>query len=332
VCSMYPEYARRASVARSVEMYATWLRYGGLATRSARAVESQVRCLLDVYRFIVAFNAQACANGEAAWHHQSDKARTGRVAVYDGNKHMLQLMDAAVFSMFDRATSIQDTMSAPNRRRKRSSPSSLPPCPSQEQKRLKTKSTETRDATESRHYSVSSRRDVVTMDKTLNVSSGRLADSDSDESTWPSSGSSDDGRFQETRQEVGILRRQHDGHSKVKSTFRPFRKRRPALRTTRNDYLSLLEHTVTTMSTQLAQIDRRLTEERISENQRMLVSVLRACRQSPSFGSAPVALAREMLARAGDNLEQIVSLVGQQQQKDGELLRRLLSSIAETSA
>jgi len=186
---------------------------------------------------------------------------------------------------------------------------------------MKTQAIEVHRVTESRHYRMSTRQTVVSVGRSDRSCSDAFTSSSSDSSEEEKDATEAHRRV--TRLLRGHLHQQEYGKSMVA---------KHTLASAHGDYLSLLEHTVTTMSTQLAQIDRRLTEERISENQRMLVSVLRACRQSPSFGSAPVALAREMLARAGDNLEQIVSLVGQQQQKDGELLRRLLSSIAETSA
>lgn len=296
-------------------LFAKYREYGGSRRRTKKAIANQARYLLEAYRFISAFNKRARRAGEQSWFHRSADERFAHERQFGGTLRVLRHMDKKMFVVMKGSRASR----SPSRRR-----------------RIKREDTEIHQVTERRHYRVSSGQAVVSVNEKRQIRSGRFIDSTATATLAtrrdaPSEPPHDVARLlrRHLREHNHISNEEGDEDDEVVIT-----KIRPATRQTRavvaaqasqNDYTSALEHAVTTMSTQLAELDRRLTEARINENERMLVRVLRACRQSS--GSVPTALVQEMLKRAGSNMLQVVDLANQQQEQDDELMQRLMSAL-----
>lgn len=292
-------------------LVAKYRELGGSRRRSKSAIASQARHLLEAYQFITAFNKQARRAGDKSWFHLSADGRFDHEEEFEGKSRVLRLMDKEMFVVIRGARM------------------------SSRRIRIKREATEIHQVTERRRYRVSSGEAVVSVNEKRRIRSGRYIDSTATSTlATRREGSSDP-----PPEVAQLLQRHLRGQSRrleeeeVGDNEAVITEVRPATHQTRavvaaqavqSDYVSALEHAVTTMSTQLAELDRRLTEARIDGNKRMLVRVLRACRQS---GSVPPALVQEMLKRAGSNMLQVVDLASQQQEQDDELLQRLTGAL-----
>lgn len=121
-----------------------------------------------------------------------------------------------------------------------------------------------------------------------------------------------------------LFQQMHNRDDDSNELSRPAKKRRA---TDEREYQAFLEQTVVTMSQQLGEMDRRLTEARIQQNQHVVFGVLDACRRSHTFGSSSSMLARELLAHTGTNALQIANVAKQQQERDINMLHRLVASL-----
>jgi hypothetical protein len=292
-------------------LVAKYREYGGSRRRSKSAIASQAKHLLEAYQFITAFNKQARREGDKSWFHLSADDRFDHEGEFEGKSRVLRLMDKDMFVVIRGARM------------------------SSRRRRIKREATEIHQVTERRHYRVSSGESVVSVNEKRRIRSGRYINS----TATATLATRREGSSEPPPEVTQLLQRHLRGQSHhledkededndaVITEVRPAGHQTRAMvaaQAVQSDYVSALEHAVTTMSTQLAELDRRLTEARIDGNKRMLVRVLRACRQS---GSVPPALVQEMLKRAGSNMLQVVDLANQQQEQDDELMQRLTGAL-----
>lgn len=331
-------------------LYQAYLHRGGPANRTQEAVSRQACTLRSVYKFIAQYNKQARSAGKKEWHLLSQIMRAHLGKDYGGPKTTLALVDYKMFQVLSGKSSCSP-------KKPTSHYTEVSRTTSTHNSPLR----EIRRVTESVKYKLSRGEEVVSVDQKRSIRSSRFVGqgkrpavieiedeevNESGESEEENKGtdeddgdenSEDDDAEVDSEEECNQHQRIQRGRKRLRtrtdqeesSLQLQTRKRRrhanaAVVESQNRDYLSVLEDTVVTMSSQFAELDRQMTENRINENKRALVSVLRACRRSAPGRNAGK-LAGDMLKRAGANMLEIAKLVNRQQERDGAVMERFLS-------